>query len=177
MLESFPDLLFQYLFLALHSVLGVANKPEACHFFCIFASDIRGHDDDGIFEVHLPALRVGEVPAVQNLKQEIKRIRMRLLNLIEQDNRVWTVLNHFRERPALFVSDISRRRANKLRDGVPFHIFGHIEADKRLVVIKHELRKCPCELCLSHSRRTQEDERADWSVFFVDARSRATDRI
>ncbi len=177
MLESFPDLLFQYLFLALRRVFRFSNKPEACHFFRVLASNVRGHDDDGIFEVHLPALRVGEVPTVQNLKQEIECIGMCLLNLIKQDNRVWAVLDHFRERPALFVSDISWRRADKLRDGVPFHIFGHIKADERLVVVKHELRKRPRELRLSHSRRTQEDERADWSVFFVDARSRAPDRI
>ena len=46
------------------------------------------HDDDAVLEVHETALRVGDSAVVQHLKQQVEDLRVRLLHLVEQDNRV-----------------------------------------------------------------------------------------
>nr|GFD59213.1 hypothetical protein [Tanacetum cinerariifolium] len=49
--------------------------------------DVRGHDNDGIAEVHLAAQAVGQDTVVQHLQQQVVHVGVRLLNLVEQDNR------------------------------------------------------------------------------------------
>ena len=53
---------------------------------------VETQDDDGIFEIDCPALRIGDPSVVQYLKQDVEHIRMRLLDLIEQDDRIWMKL-------------------------------------------------------------------------------------
>ena len=54
----------------------------------IFRSEIGGKNDDGILEVHRPALGIGDAAIVQHLQQHIQNIRVGLLHLIEKDNGV-----------------------------------------------------------------------------------------
>ena len=52
------------------------------------AARIGGHDDDGVLEVHIAALGVGNVTVIQDLKQDVQHIRMGLLDLVEEDDAV-----------------------------------------------------------------------------------------
>src|ERR1700704_89656 len=51
-------------------------------------ADVRGHDDDRVFEIHDASLTVSQSPVVENLKQHIEYIMVRLLDLVEEDDRI-----------------------------------------------------------------------------------------
>ena len=48
------------------------------------ATQVRGHDDDGVLEVHLAPRAVGQQAVVQHLQQHIEHVRVRLFNLVQQ---------------------------------------------------------------------------------------------
>ena len=48
---------------------------------------VGGHDDDDVAEVGLAAVVVGQRAVVHHLQQQIENVRMRLLDLIEQQHR------------------------------------------------------------------------------------------
>ncbi len=52
------------------------------------AADVGGHDYDAVLEVDGSALPVGEPPVVEQLQHDVEHFRMRLLDLVEQDNGV-----------------------------------------------------------------------------------------
>ena len=52
----------------------------------LLRADVRGHDDDGVAEVDLAALGVGQVAVLHDLEQHVERFRVRLLDLVEQDD-------------------------------------------------------------------------------------------
>src|SRR2546422_6116600 len=90
-------------------------------------------------EIHRPALRIGEATVVENLQQNVEHIRMRFLDLVEQDDRVRPAPDRFRQLATLFVADVSRRRANQSRDSVPLHVLRHVDPHQRALVIEQEL--------------------------------------
>ena len=65
------------------------------------------------------------------------------------------------ELAALFVADIARRRADHARDGMLFHVFGHVEANQRLLVVEKKFGERSGQLGLADAGRAQENERAD----------------
>src|SRR5690242_17250219 len=101
-------------------------------------ADIRGHDDDRVAEVHRAALAIGEAAVIHDLQQDVEHVLMRFLDFVEEDHRIWTPAYLLRELTAFFVTDISGRRANQARYRMPFHIFRHVNADERVLVIKQE---------------------------------------
>ncbi len=58
-------------------------------------ADVGGHHDDGVAEIDLPAAGVGEVALFHDLKEHIVRFGMRLLDLIENHDRVWAAADGF----------------------------------------------------------------------------------
>ena len=64
---------------------------------------------------------------------------------------------------ALLVAHISRRRADQTGDGVLLHIFGHVDADHVLLVVKQRLRQRLGQLRLAHARGAQEQEASRWA--------------
>ena len=80
------------------------------------------HNDHRIAEIHLPSLGICNVPVIQNLQQDIKYIRMRLLNLIKQNHRIRMAPYLLTKLSAVIMSDISRRRPDHLRHTVLLHI-------------------------------------------------------
>jgi hypothetical protein len=54
----------------------------------VLTPDVRGHDDDHVPEVDGPPLRVGEPSVVEDLQQHVEHLRVRLLDLVEEDHRV-----------------------------------------------------------------------------------------
>ena len=64
-----------------------------------------------------------------------------------------------------------------LRDRVLLHIFGHVDADERLLVVEHKVRERSGELGLADAGGAEEHERADGAVGVGDARARALDRV
>lgn len=52
----------------------------------VLAADIRGQDDDGIFEIDGAALAIGDAAIVEHLKEDIENIVVGLLDFIEKND-------------------------------------------------------------------------------------------
>src|SRR5262249_8892163 len=102
-------------------------------------ADIRGHDDDGIFEVHRPPFAVCKPPVVKNLQHHIPHIGMSLLDFVEQNNAIGSAPNAFRQVTAFLIADIAWRRANQTSDRVFLHVFGHVDPNHGAFVVEKEL--------------------------------------
>ena len=74
---------------------------------------------------------------------------------------------------ALFISDVARRRADQSRDGILFHILGHIDSDHVLLIVEQRLCESLCKLRLADAGGSEEQERADRPRRVLDARLRA----
>jgi hypothetical protein len=126
-----------------------------------FTSDIRRHDDDGVFEVYFSTFRVRQMSIIHNLEKDIEHVSMGFLDLIEQDHRVWFSSHGFRELSALIESDVSWRRTDESRHRMRFHVLAHIESDKSIFVIEKLICERFCRLCLPDSSRPEKKETSD----------------
>ena len=132
----------------------------AHHALDMLRTQVRCHDDHRIAEIHGTALAVRQPTVIQNLQQHVEYVRMRFLDLVEQNDAVWLAAHGLGQVAALFVSDVTRRGANQARHRMLFHEFAHVDADHVLVRIKQEIRKRTGQLGLAHAGRAQEQEGA-----------------
>ena len=72
-------------------------------------AEVRGEDDNCVFKINRPSLRIGDASVIKHLKQNIKHIRVRLFNLVKKYNRIRFFAYGFRKLAAFFVTDISMR--------------------------------------------------------------------
>ena len=86
---------------------------------------------------------------------------MRLLDFVEQDHRIRRAPHALGQLPALFVTHVSRRRADQFRYGMLFHVFGHVETNQRFFAAKQELAQPARHFGFAHAGRTQEQEAAN----------------
>ena len=127
----------------------------------IVRTNIRGHNDHGIFKIHRPALGIGHPPIIENLQQDVKDIVVRLLDFIKEDNRIGLATHRFGELAAFLVPDIPRRRTNEPGDGMPLHVLAHVDAYHVLFGIEQRLSQRLGEFGLPYTGRPKEDERAN----------------
>ena len=116
------------------------------------AAQVGGHDDEGVLEVDGPALAVGQPAVVQDLQQDVEHVRVGLLDLVQEDDRIGPALDGLGQLAALLVPDIARRGPDQPGDGVFFHVFGHVESDQRLLRVEEELGQGPGQLGLADAR-------------------------
>ena len=86
---------------------------------------------------------------------------MRLLDLVEQHDRVRVAPHALGELPGLVVTDIAGRGADEPRHGVPLAELAHVEAHDRLLVVEERRRQRTRQLGLADTRRPEEQERPD----------------
>ena len=91
---------------------------------------IGGHDQDDVAEVDLLAVVVGQLAVVHHLQQDVEQVRMRLLDLVEQQHAVRMLVDAVGQQAALVEADIAGRRADQPRDRVALHVFRHVEAQQ-----------------------------------------------
>ena len=91
-------------------------------------TDIAGHDDDGVLEIHRAALAIGESPVVEHLQQHVEDVRVGFFHFVEQDHAVRLAADSLSQVAAFVVAHIAWRRANEPRHGMLFHEFAHIDA-------------------------------------------------
>ena len=89
--------------------------------------------------------------------------------------RVRVALHLLGELAALFVPDVSGRRADQLADRVLLHVLGHVEADQRVVAAEQEIRQRARELGLADAGRPEEHEAADGTRRVLQPGARAAD--
>ena len=76
-------------------------------------------DQDGVAEVDGTALAVGEAAVLEHLQEHVEHLSVRLLDLVEQDDRVRTAAHGLRQLAALVVADVPGRRPDQARHRVP----------------------------------------------------------
>src|SRR5271166_349400 len=168
------------LHLALHHVLDLAGdrvfhlglETHAGALLQMARADVGGHDDDGVLEVHRVAQAVGELAVLKHLQQDVEQVRVRLFDFVKQHHGVGRALDALGQLAALFVADVSRRRADELGDGVLLHEFGHVEANERFLAAEHELCQRARDFRLADAGGAEEEERADGAVGALQAGTR-----
>ena len=143
----------------------------------LMRAEIARHDDDGVLKVHYTSLAVRQASVVEDLKQHVEHVAMRLFDLIEQNDAVRTTAHCLGELTALVIADVSWRRADETRDTVLLHVLAHIDADHAPLIVKERLRKGLGKLCLADTCRAKEDKRADRTVRILDAGTCAQNRL
>ena len=122
-------------------------------------TDVRRHDHDRAAEVDLAALRVGQLPLLQDLEQDVEDVRVRLLDLVEQEHRVRLAPHGLRELAALVVADVAGRGADEPGHGsapcTPTRRPGSSRPRRR-----RGTRRACARVCLPDARGAEEDERA-----------------
>src|SRR5699024_11902568 len=91
--------------------------------------EVGSHDDDGVAEVDRAPLAIGEASVVEDLQEQVERIRVRLLDLVEEDDRIRTPTDLLGQLTGLVVADIDGRGTDETRDRVTVSDFGHSEPD------------------------------------------------
>src|SRR6266550_3725746 len=99
---------------------------------------------------------------------------MGLFNLVKQNHRVRSSSYSFSELPTFLVSDIARRRADHARDSMLLHIFGHVEAYHRALIVKQELSQGPRGFSLTNSSGAKENKRSNGTIWVLETSARAT---
>ena len=131
----------------------VAGKAERRRLRNLARTDVRRHDDDRVAEVDSAALRIGQAPFLENLQQDIEDVGMRLLDLVEEHDRVRLLAHRLRELAALVKADVARGRTHQTAHAVLLHVLGHIEAQKRVLGVEQELGERLGKLGLAHAGR------------------------
>ena len=139
-------------------------------------AEVRGHDDQRVAEVDGAALPVGQAAVVEHLQQHVEHVRVRLLDLVEQDDLIGPAPHRFGERAAFLVADIAGRRADQPRDRVLLHVFRHVDAHHRRLVVEQEFGERLGQLGLADAGGAEEHERADRPVRVLQAGARAAHR-
>ena len=171
--ELGPQELAQGLERLVPSLLGQA-LAEAHGALLPVGAGVGGHDDDGVLEVHQPALGVGDAAVVQNLEQDIHHVGMGLLDLVEENDGVGLAADLLRQLAGLVVAHVARRAAHDAGNGVLLHKLGHIQADEALGGIEQIVGQLLHQLRLAHAGGAHEDE-ADGLVLGADAHPVAAD--
>ena len=122
-------------------------------------------------------MAVRQAAVVEDLQQDVEHLRVRLLDLVEEDDRVGPPPHGLGELSTLLVADVAGRGADEARDGVPLLVLGHVEAHHRPLVVEHELGERAGELRLADAGRPEEDERADRPVGILEAGAGPAQRV
>ena len=140
-------------------------------------TEVRGHHDHRVLEVHGAALAVGHAAVVEHLQQHVEHVRMRLLDLVEQDHAIRLATHGLGQIAALLVADVARRRADQARDRVLLHELAHVDADQVIFGVEQERRQRLAQLGLADAGRAEEQERTVRPVRVRQTRARTADRI
>ena len=159
-----------------HAVLAHLRHgaAEACRRVIGLRTGVRGHNDDRVLEADNAALRVGQTAVIQNLQQRIEYIRMRLLDLVEQNDRVRTAADLLGQLTGFIVADVSRRGTDQAGNCVLFHIFGHVETHECIRRVEQVESKLLDQLGLADAGRADEQEGCRLALG-ADARAVAAD--
>ena len=109
---------------------------------------------------------------IHDLQQQVEDLRVRLLDLVEQQHAVRVLADGFRQQTALIEPDVARRRADQARHGVPLHVLRHVEAHE---LDAHRQRELACDLGLADAGGAREQERAHGPPVVAEPRPRHLD--
>src|SRR5829696_344472 len=143
----------------------------------VLAAHVRGHDNYRVLEVDRPALGVSEAPVVEHLQERVENVRVGLLDLVEENDRVGTTPHLLRELSSLFVADVAWRRADEAAHRVALLELGHVYPDHGVLLAEEVLGESTGELGLADSCRTEEYKAADGALGVLYASPGAPDGL
>ena len=138
-----------------------------------FSPSIRCHDDDHVAEIGFPSVVIRQCAVIHHLQQDVKYIRMRFFDFIQQQHAMGLFAYRFGEQTALIKADIARRRTDQARHGMALHVFGHIETVQRHAHRKGQLTR---DFGFSHTGRTRKQEAAYGFIRVAKTAARHLDR-
>ncbi|MCO5578383.1 hypothetical protein L7F22_032224 [Adiantum nelumboides] len=139
--------------------------------------DVGRHDDHRVAEVDGAALAVGEPAVVEHLQQRVEHVRVRLLDLVEQQHRVRPPPHRLGQLAGLAVADVAGRRPDHPRDGVLLAVLAHVEADHAVLLAEQRDGQGARQLGLADPGRAEEQEAADGAVLVAQPGARPADGL
>src|SRR5215469_3160773 len=124
----------------------------------VLRADVRSHDDHRVPEIHGAALSIGQSPVIEYLEQRVEDVPVRLLDLVEEDDREGLAPHSFGELPALLESNVAWRCTEEAADGVPLLVLAHVDSNYVVLGIEQCGRERLGKLRLADARRTQKQE-------------------
>src|SRR5882672_2011733 len=110
---------------------------------------------------------------VHYLQQDVENVRVRLLDFVEEQYRVWMLGDCLGKQSALVETDVTGRRADQARHRMPFHVLGYVEADE---FHTHRVSELARYFGLAHPGGAAEQEATDRLLRIAQAASRHLDR-
>ena len=95
---------------------------------------------------------------IHHLEEDVEHVRVRFLDLVEQQHRVRLLADRVGEQATLIEAHVTGRRADEPAYRVLLHVLRHVEADEGDA---HDPPQLLRQLGLSHTRRTGKEEAAD----------------
>ena len=105
--QEFPQCLHG---LFLHHIGFGSTEAQTAH--TAFGACVGSHHNNGVLKVHHTALGIGDTAVIQNLQQHIQHIGVSLFDLIEENHRVRTAADLFRQLSSFVIAHIAGRRTD-----------------------------------------------------------------
>src|SRR4051794_31163818 len=102
---------------------------------------------------------------------------VRFFDFIKEDDTVRSSPNSLAQLPALLITDIPGRSANQPRDGVLLHIFAHVDANHRVLIIEQKFRQRPRKFSFTNPGGPEKNKGADWPVWILETAARSSHRV
>ncbi|EBA06993.1 200 kDa antigen p200, putative [Sagittula stellata E-37] len=163
--ELWPEGAFQIA----HRLFHRRGKLEVC-VEEMRLTDVGGHQDERVREADGQPAIVGQPSVVQHLEEDVEDVRMRLLDLVEEDDGMRIAAHGVGEDAACLIAFVARRRADQLGQRVLLHVFRHVETQHRLFVILQRHGQRLGDLGLADTGRAAEHERPLRLVRFLQPR-------
>src|SRR5207248_5527062 len=100
-----------------------------------------------------------------------------LLDLIEQNYRIWTATHCFSQLTAFVVAHVPRRSSDQAGNCVLLHVLRHIDSDHVVLVIEEKLGEGTCQLGFSDAGWSKKNERANWTPGIAQTRARSANSV
>ena len=134
---------------------------------------VRGHDHDDLPEIGLPAVIVRQGRVIHHLEQDVEDVRVRLLDLVEQQHGVGVCPHGVDEQPSLLEAHIAGWGADQSCHGMLLHVLAHVVADELVPQVDGQLLG---QLGFPDPGRSGEQEAAGRMVRLTEPGPRALDR-
>src|SRR5262249_52974682 len=138
--------------------LGRSLKPHMAPLLDETGANVRGHYYNDILKINGVTYGIGQKPVLEHLEQYIEEVGVGFFDLIQQQYRVRVPFDLLGHLSAFFMADVARRATDQLRNGVFFHVLGHVKPDEGTVGAEQEFGQRSGDFSLAHSSRAQEKE-------------------
>src|ERR1700733_1420298 len=112
-------------------------------------------------EVDGVALGIGEFAVVHDLQKDVPDIRVRLLDLVEEQHTVWASVDWLSQRAFLLKTDIAGRGPDQSADRMFLHVLRHVDPDQCIWIIEQTKGQGSRHLGLADAGRAEKEKAAN----------------